>query len=287
MNQTLASAQQQRAKDDLLQRVLQRTAENKLLEPADDSAKFHLQRLVKLDAKFAGIPQAVTALGGRLTLDAQLARPKRTSTSRPAAGAGARNRLQRRCDRVRGSEARRRAQAAEPSPAAVPTPRIARMVRPEYPQDALVSRRGRLGQREHVGHARRQRARPASRTKAATARCSIAQRSRPCASGSTSRSPSADPHATRNADGARRIRMKSGSGSLDPTPEQARICYSLNVNQVTGALQAMRRSAFFSKRLRSAGRSRPAHLRVQPRGRRRRATGRAPRHLDARAQRAA
>ena len=46
----LANAQQRHAKDELLQRVLQRTAENKLLEPADDSAKFHLQRLVQLDA---------------------------------------------------------------------------------------------------------------------------------------------------------------------------------------------------------------------------------------------
>ena len=166
MNQTLASAQQQRAKDEILQRVLQRTAQNKLLEPADDSAKFHLQRLVQLDAKFAGIPQAVTALGGRLTLDAQLATSEKNfdlagqllAQAREIGFSGA---------AIESAEAKLAAalKPAEPPPAAVPAPRISRMVRPDYPQSALTHRRGRLGEREHVGDARRQRARPASRRK--------------------------------------------------------------------------------------------------------------------------
>lgn len=139
MNQTLASAQQQRAKDDLLQRVLQRTAQDKLLEPTDDSAKFHLQRLVQLDPKFAGIPQAVAALGGRLTLDAQLATAEKNFdlASRLLAQAheigfsGA---------TIESAEAKLAAalKPVEPLPAAAPAPRVARMVRPEYPQSALI-----------------------------------------------------------------------------------------------------------------------------------------------------
>jgi protein TonB len=140
MNQTLASAQQQRAKDDLLQRVLLRTAQNKLIEPTDDSAKFHLQRLVQLDPKFAGIPQAVAALGGRLTLDAQLATAEKNFdlASRLLAQAheigfsGA---------AIEAAEARLAAalKPVEPPPAAAPAPRVARMVRPDYPQSALMS----------------------------------------------------------------------------------------------------------------------------------------------------
>ncbi len=140
MNQTLASAQQQRAKDDLLQRVLQRTAQNRLLEPADDSAKFHLQRLVQLDPQFAGIAQAVAALGGRLTLDAQLATAEKNfdvatrllAQAREIGFSGA---------AIESAEVKLAAalKPVEPPPAAVPAPRVARMVRPEYPQSALMS----------------------------------------------------------------------------------------------------------------------------------------------------
>lgn len=140
MNQTLASAQQQRAKDEILQRVLQRTAQNKLLEPADDSAKFHLQRLVQLDAKFAGVPQAVAALGGRLTLDAQLATAEKNfdlaakllAQAREIGFTGA---------AIESAETKLTValEAAEPQPAAVPAPRLARMVRPDYPQSALTT----------------------------------------------------------------------------------------------------------------------------------------------------
>jgi TonB family protein len=140
MNQALASAQQRRAKDEILQRVLQRTAEDKLLEPVDDSAKFHLQRLVELDAKFAGIAQAVAALGGRLTLDAQLATAEKNfdlagrllTQARAIGFTGA---------AIDAAEAKFAAAVApvEPPQVAEPAPRIARMVRPEYPQDALIT----------------------------------------------------------------------------------------------------------------------------------------------------
>jgi TonB family protein len=140
MNQTLASAQQLRAKDEILQRVLQRTAQNKLLEPADDSAKFHLQRLVQLDATFAGIPQAVAALGGRLTLDAQLATAEKNYDSATRLLAQARE-IGFSGAAIESAEAKLAAalEPAEPAAAAVPTPRLAHMVRPDYPQDALVT----------------------------------------------------------------------------------------------------------------------------------------------------
>jgi TonB family protein len=140
VNQTLASAQQQRAKDDLLQLVLLRTAQNKLLEPADDSAKFHLQRLAQLDPKFAGIQQAVAALGARLTVDAQLATAEKNfdlaarllAQAHEIGFSGA---------VIEAAETKLAAalEPVEPLPAAAPTPRVARMVRPEYPQSALVS----------------------------------------------------------------------------------------------------------------------------------------------------
>jgi TonB family protein len=140
MNQALANAQQQRAKDDLLQRVLLRTAQNKLIDPIDDSAKFHLQQLVQLDPQFAGIPQAVAALGERLTLDAQLATVEKNFdlASRLLAQAheigfsGA---------PIEDAEAKLAAalKPVEPAPAVEPPPRVLRMVRPEYPQSALMS----------------------------------------------------------------------------------------------------------------------------------------------------
>jgi TonB family protein len=121
-------------------RVLQRTAQNRLLEPADDSAKFHLQRLVQLEPQFAGIPQAVAALGGRLTLDAQLATADKNfdlatrllAQAHEIGFSGA---------AIESAEAKLAAalKPVEPPPPAAPAPRVARMVRPEYPQSALMS----------------------------------------------------------------------------------------------------------------------------------------------------
>jgi TonB family protein len=140
MDQTLANAQQRRAKDDILQLVLQRTAQSKLLEPVDDSAKFHLQRLVQLDPQFAGVAQAVAALGGRLTLDAQLATAEKNfdlaarllAQAREIGFSGA---------AIESAEAKLAAarKPAEPPPAAAPAPRLVHMVRPEYPQSALMN----------------------------------------------------------------------------------------------------------------------------------------------------
>ncbi|HEY4368019.1 MAG TPA: energy transducer TonB [Steroidobacteraceae bacterium] len=69
----LAGAEQARMKSDLLQLVLQRTAENRLLEPAQDSAKHYLDQLVRTDKAFPGIGQGVKVLGERLVASAQVA----------------------------------------------------------------------------------------------------------------------------------------------------------------------------------------------------------------------
>jgi TonB family protein len=136
----LANAQQRHAKDALLQRVLQRTAENKLVDPADDSAKFHLQRLVQLDANFAGIPQGVTALGGRLTANARLATAEKNfdvaatllAQAREIGFSGAD------IDAADAKLAAARQQAAAPV-AAAPSPRLIRIIRPDYPQEARIA----------------------------------------------------------------------------------------------------------------------------------------------------
>lgn len=137
----LANAQQRHAKDELLQRVLQRTAENKLLEPADDSARFHLQRLVQLDGGFAGIPQGVSALGGRLTANARLATAEKNFDLAASLLAQARE------IGFSGAEfaaaetklAAARVPVEAQVAAAAPSPRATRIVRPDYPQEALRS----------------------------------------------------------------------------------------------------------------------------------------------------
>lgn len=67
------TAQQNRAKNDLLQLVLRRTEENRLLEPAQDSAKLYLQRLAQADPGFPGLQRGIAALGERLVANARLA----------------------------------------------------------------------------------------------------------------------------------------------------------------------------------------------------------------------
>ena len=137
----LANAQQRHAKDDLLQRVLQRTAENKLLDPADDSAKFHLQRLVQLDANFPGIQQGVAALGGRLTVNARLATAEKnfdvaTSLLTQAREIGFSGTE---VDAAEAKLAAARQAPAAPVAATAPAPRLIRIIRPEYPQEALIA----------------------------------------------------------------------------------------------------------------------------------------------------
>lgn len=140
LNQELVTAQQGHVKDDLLQRVLRRTAENHLLEPAEDSAKHYLQRLVQLDGQFVGVEQGIAALGGRLTANAQLATAEKNFDlaanlllqAREIGFTGA---------DLEAAQARLAAarKPAEPSADTAPGLKLSRVVRPEYPQEALLS----------------------------------------------------------------------------------------------------------------------------------------------------
>jgi TonB family protein len=73
----LEGAQVDRQKNDLLQLVLKRSEENRLLEPAQDSARHYLARLVQADARFPGIAQGVNTLGAKLVAAAQAATAQR------------------------------------------------------------------------------------------------------------------------------------------------------------------------------------------------------------------
>lgn len=140
LNQALVTAQQGHVKDDLLQRVLRRTAENRLLEPAEDSAKHYLQRLVQLDGQFVGVEQGIAALGGRLTANAQLATAEKNFDlaanlllqAREIGFTGA----DLEAAQARLASARK---PAEPSADTAPGLKLSRVVRPEYPQEALLS----------------------------------------------------------------------------------------------------------------------------------------------------
>ncbi len=69
----LDAGQVDRQRNDLLQLVIRRSEENRLLEPAQDSARYHLDRLIQADPQHPTVAQGITALGGRLVANAQLA----------------------------------------------------------------------------------------------------------------------------------------------------------------------------------------------------------------------
>lgn len=73
----LEGAQVDRQKNDLLQLVLRRSEENRLLEPAQDSARHYLGRLVQADPQYPGIAQGVNTLGAKLVTSAQTATSQR------------------------------------------------------------------------------------------------------------------------------------------------------------------------------------------------------------------
>jgi protein TonB len=135
----LQGAQQDREKNDLLQLVIRRTNENRLLEPAQDNARYYLGQLMAADAQYSGIPQGVSALGTRLVANAQLAISQREYD------AAARLLTEARAIGFTGAElavadaalraARAPAAANLPPPVA---PRRTKAVPPEYPRRALV-----------------------------------------------------------------------------------------------------------------------------------------------------
>lgn len=135
----LDGAQVDRQKNDLLQLVLRRSEENRLLEPAQDSARHYLTRLVQADPQYPGIAQGVSALGARLVSGAQAAITQRQydqaalllSEARAIGYTGA--------ELAAADSALRtaRAPAAVAPGLAEVAPKRLRAVVPEYPRNAL------------------------------------------------------------------------------------------------------------------------------------------------------
>lgn len=135
LNQAFNVAQQVQAKNELLQLVLLRTEQDQLLEPASDSAGYYLQRLVQTDRQYPGLAQGVNVLGARLVKNAGAAvsagdfdlATRLLAEAREIGFTGIG------IDTVEG--ALRTARLAA-TPAA--EPQLVRLVKPEYPNDALM-----------------------------------------------------------------------------------------------------------------------------------------------------
>jgi len=142
----LETGQVDRQRNDLLQLVIRRSEENRLLEPAQDSARYYLDRLIQADPQHSTVAQGIAALGGRLVANAQLAISQRQFDS------AARLLGEARTIGFSGPElaaadnalriARQPAAAAGSGPAGaagavVSVPKRVRAVMPEYPRRAL------------------------------------------------------------------------------------------------------------------------------------------------------
>ena len=139
LDAALARAEEGRTKSDLLQLVLQRSAENQLLEPAQDSAKHYLDQLAQADATFPGLKQGIEALGGRLVATAQVATYGKDfdlaagllSQARAIGFSGVE------VDAAEAALSAARKPAA--SPAAVSLePKLIKFVQPEYPKEGRI-----------------------------------------------------------------------------------------------------------------------------------------------------
>lgn len=133
----LSRAQQSRTKGDLLQLVLQRTAENQLLDPEQDSARHYLDQLAQADANSPGLKQGVKALGGRLVANAQVATygkdfdlAARLLSQARAIGFSVAD-----VDAAEAALSAARTPAAPLATAALVEPKLIRFVQPEYPRD--------------------------------------------------------------------------------------------------------------------------------------------------------
>jgi TonB family protein len=136
----LARAEQDSTKSDLMQLVLQRTAENQLLDPEQDSARHYLDQLAQIDANFPGLKQGVKALGGRLVTNAQMATygkdfdlAARLLSQARAIGFSAAD-----VDAAEAALSAARKPAASLATTAPVEPKLVKFVQPEYPQEGRI-----------------------------------------------------------------------------------------------------------------------------------------------------
>lgn len=136
----IAAATDQKSKSDLLALVIKRTEENRLLEPAQDSARFHLGRLLQIDPAFPGIDGAVQGLGATLVMNAHGATAQKQFDAATRMLAEARAIGYSGADLASAEAALRSAQAPTGNAGKTPqevAPKRTKYVAPEYPKEAL------------------------------------------------------------------------------------------------------------------------------------------------------
>jgi protein TonB len=136
LNARVSSGVDVKARSDLLALVVKRTDENRLLEPAQDNARYYLDRLTQLDPAFPGADKASQALGAKLVSRAFGATASRQFDSATRLLAEARAIGYSGPD-LANAEAQLRA-AQTPAAAPVPPPTRLKYVAPTYPQDAAT-----------------------------------------------------------------------------------------------------------------------------------------------------
>jgi protein TonB len=137
----LAAAVTQDTKSNLLALTVRRTQENRLLEPAQDSARYYLARLQEMDPAFPGSQSAADALGAQLVANAQSATAQRQFNVAEGLLAAARELGHVGADLSAAESALRSARTipeAGGRAAQEVAPRRIRSVSPRYPQDALA-----------------------------------------------------------------------------------------------------------------------------------------------------
>ncbi|HKE44652.1 MAG TPA: TonB family protein [Steroidobacteraceae bacterium] len=136
LNQRVNAGVDVKARSDLLALVVKRTDENRLLEPAQDSARYYLDRLTQLDPAFPGTDRAAQALGAKLVARAQGATASRQYDNATRLLIEARAIGYTGADLATSEAALRAAQA--PSVPEQPPPTRVKYAAPTYPQDALA-----------------------------------------------------------------------------------------------------------------------------------------------------
>ncbi len=134
LNTRITSGVDNKTRSDLLALALKRTEENRLLEPAQDSARYYLDRLTQNDPQFPGADKAAQALGAKLVARAEGATASRQFDNAGRMLSEARAVGYTGPDLTAAETALLTAQA--PAAAAVP-PKQLKYVAPQYPQDAI------------------------------------------------------------------------------------------------------------------------------------------------------
>lgn len=136
----LTAAYEQKGKGDLLALGVRRTQENRLLEPAQDSAVYYLTKLHDLDPAYPGLDGAISSLGAKLVSGAQTATTQRQFENAAVLLGGATALGYAGADLAAAETALRTARSPAPVAPRIPqpvAPKRTKYVAPKYPNDAL------------------------------------------------------------------------------------------------------------------------------------------------------